>query len=179
MTNTKNNRTTGSDTHPSEPGALVLLGLGANLGDPASTLTQACEAIAQENGVEIIRAASLYQSAPVNAPGPHYVNTALLIRTQLAPLTLLKRMQAIEADFGRVRSVRNAPRTLDIDLLWHEHVNLDEPQLILPHPRLHERAFVLKPIAELLDETFVIRDKSVSHWLSLCEDQPCERISTE
>ncbi|MFW8565482.1 2-amino-4-hydroxy-6-hydroxymethyldihydropteridine diphosphokinase [Orrella sp. 11846] len=156
--------------------SLVLLGLGANLGDPAQTLVDAVKQIAQEAGITLIQSASLYQSAPVDAPGPHYVNTAVLIRTTLRPSELLQRTQAIEHAFGRQRSVRNAPRTLDIDLLWHEHLQSDATELILPHPRLHQRAFVLKPLIELLGPDFIVQQQTAQHWLSLCQDQVCEKI---
>ena len=157
-------------------GSLVVLGLGANLGDPARTLVRACDRLANESDIEVIARASLYQSAPVDAPGPHYTNTALLIRTSLSPLALLARTQAVENEFGRVRSVRNAPRTLDIDLVWHEHANLDDPRVTLPHPRMHERAFVLKPLAELLGEDFVMQGREIRDWLRDCAHQLCERV---
>jgi len=175
------NRDESLSQHPGSL-ALAILGLGANLGDnPALTLHNAVEAIHQATGVEKIRPASLYSSAPVDAPGPHYTNTAVVLQTALSPLLLLDKMQAIEHDFGRQRNlatVRNAPRTLDIDLLWYDGVEIETPRLTLPHPRMHLRAFVLMPLQELLGADFVIRGAPVSRWLKACKEQMCLRLDS-
>lgn len=162
--------------------ALAILGLGANLGiDPASTLRNAVDVLSHTPGVLETRGASLYGSAPVDAPGPHYTNTAVVLKTTLSPLLLLDKMQAIEQAFGRQRNLptmRNAPRTLDIDLLWYDGIAIQTPRLVLPHPRMHLRAFVLMPLQELLGADFAIRGDSVSEWLKGCTAQTCLRLDT-
>lgn len=160
--------------------AVAFLGLGANLGEPVRTLREACGEIASQSGITHLQSASLYSSAPVDAPGPHYTNTVVRIHTTLCPLNLLDRMQAIEKAFGRERSaldVRNAPRTLDIDLLWFDDLSINVPRLTLPHPRMHQRAFVLKPLAELAGEGFILLGCPLSHWLEECRDQACVAVA--
>ncbi len=155
--------------------AVAFLGLGANLEEPASTLKRACDDLASQSGVSDVQSASLYSSAPVDAPGPYYTNTVVRIHTTLSPLNLLDRLQSIETAFGRQRSldVRNAPRTLDIDLLWFDDVSIDVPRLTLPHPRMHLRAFVLMPLQELTGRRFMLRGRPVWQWLEDCRDQAC------
>ena len=133
------------DTEP----ARVWIGLGANLGDLATALRQALQDIAALPGTQVLRASSLYRSAPVDAAGPDYLNAAAELATTLAPQALLEALQAIELDAGRQRPYRNAPRTLDLDILWWGNERIATPTLTVPHPRLHERAFVLLPLAEL------------------------------
>ena len=130
----------------------VFVGLGANLGDAAATLRAAIEAIAALPATRCVRRSSLYRSAPVDAPGPDYVHAVVELRTTLEPEALLLALQAIERRFGRQRPHRHAPRTLDLDLLaWGER-RIDCATLVLPHPRMHERAFVLVPLAEIAPE---------------------------
>lgn len=157
--------------------ATALLGLGANLGDAVTTLGLACERLADVPGIWVTDRASLYSSAPLDAPGPHYTNTALKIRTTLSPLALLDVLQSVERIFGRVRSFRNAPRTLDIDLLWYDDIEIEVPRLTLPHPRMHLRAFVLLPLVELVGDSFTLREQPVSHWLEACRDQVCIQLT--
>jgi 2-amino-4-hydroxy-6-hydroxymethyldihydropteridine diphosphokinase len=125
------------------------IGLGANLGDARAQVEAACEALAATPGVQWAGRSSLYRSAPVDAGGPDYVNAVAAVDTTLSPHELLVALQAIEDRFGRERPYRNAPRTLDLDLLLHGQARVDTPALTVPHPRLHERAFVLRPLAEL------------------------------
>jgi 2-amino-4-hydroxy-6-hydroxymethyldihydropteridine diphosphokinase len=127
----------------------VFVGLGANLGDAAATLRDAMAAIAALPATRCVRRSSLYRSAPVDAPGPDYVNAVLELRTALEPEALLLELQAIERRFGRQRPHRHAPRTLDLDLLAWGDRRVASATLVLPHPRMHERAFVLVPLAEI------------------------------
>ena len=134
--------------------ALTYIGLGGNqpstAGDPAATLAAAVEALAHHG--MIAARSSLYSTAPVGyADQPRFVNAVVALATELAPLDLLAALQRIEQEFGRrrVAGLRNGPRTLDLDLLLYDDLVLDEPTLALPHPRLHERAFVLVPLAEI------------------------------
>jgi 2-amino-4-hydroxy-6-hydroxymethyldihydropteridine diphosphokinase len=125
------------------------IGLGANLGDARAALRAAVRALAALPGTRVLRVSSLYRSAPVDAGGPDYLNAVAELDTPLAPLALLHTLQSIEQAAGRERPYRNAPRTLDLDLLLHGDERLDSPELTVPHPRMGERAFVLLPLAEL------------------------------
>ncbi|GAD20884.1 2-amino-4-hydroxy-6-hydroxymethyldihydropteridine diphosphokinase [Acidovorax sp. MR-S7] len=125
------------------------IGLGANLGDARAALRVAVRALAALPGTRVLRVSSLYRSAPVDAGGPDYLNAVAELDTPLAPLALLHALQSIEQAAGRERPYRNAPRTLDLDLLLHGDERLDSPELTVPHPRMGERAFVLLPLAEL------------------------------
>ena len=125
------------------------IGLGANLGDPVSTLRAAVLALAALPATALVAQSGLYASAPVDAQGPEFINAVVQLRTSLAPLVLLAALQAIENKAGRQRPYRNAPRTLDLDLLSYGITACHTPQLTLPHPRLHLRLFVLAPLLEL------------------------------
>ena len=124
--------------------------LGANLGDAPAAVRGAMQALHDAPGTRVSARSSLYRTAPIDAPGqPDYLNAVAQISTTLEPLALLRELQAIEQANGRERLYRNAPRTLDLDLLLYGEVCLETPELTLPHPRLTERAFVLVPLAEL------------------------------
>lgn len=129
--------------------SLAYVGLGANLGDARATLAAAFDALAAMPQTELTRRSSLWRSAPIDSSGPDYLNAVAELRTRLAPLELLQRLQAIEQAHGRERPYRHAPRTLDLDLLLQGQRVLHTPELTLPHPRLHQRAFVLLPLLEL------------------------------
>jgi 2-amino-4-hydroxy-6-hydroxymethyldihydropteridine diphosphokinase len=128
---------------------LVTLGLGANLGDARAAVRQAMADVASLDGVEWVAASSLYGSAPLDADGPDYVNAVVQVRTTLSPEDLLSRLQDIEQRAGRQRPYRNAPRTLDLDILLYGDTVLDSADLQIPHPRMWQRAFVVLPLAEL------------------------------
>ncbi|WP_375140992.1 2-amino-4-hydroxy-6-hydroxymethyldihydropteridine diphosphokinase [Ideonella alba] len=131
---------------------LAYIGLGANLGDAQGTLRLAWQALTTVAGVEGDGLSGLWRSAPVDAGGPDYVNAVGRVRTALAPRALLAVLQDIEQRHGRERPYRNAPRTLDLDLLLYGQLVQDDPVLTLPHPRMHQRAFVLRPLAQLAPE---------------------------
>ena len=127
----------------------VAVGLGANLGDARQTLSWAVAAMAGLARTELLAVSSLYSSKPIDSSGPDYLNAVALLRTEQQPLDLLHALQAIELQAGRERPYRNAPRTLDLDIeLWGDRQS-DDPELILPHPRMWQRAFVLLPLAEI------------------------------
>ncbi len=128
---------------------LAYIGLGANLGDTRTTLQAAQHALALLPGCRLLQVSSVYRSAPVDASGPDFHNAVAVLQTTLAPLALLDALQAIEQQFGRQRPYANAPRTLDLDLLLLGDLQLQSPRLTVPHPRLHQRAFVLQPLLEL------------------------------
>ncbi len=128
----------------------AFVALGANIGEPVTHLRAAVEDMAALPGTAVVARSSLYRSAPVGLVSQPDSNDAVVaLDTNLEPLTLLRALLAIEARHGRVRSVPNAPRTLDLDLLLHGDRQQDEPELTLPHPRMHERAFVLLPLLEI------------------------------
>jgi 2-amino-4-hydroxy-6-hydroxymethyldihydropteridine diphosphokinase len=127
------------------------VGLGANLGDREATLERAVELLEQRPGVEVVAVSSFRETDPVGyLDQPRFLNGAVAIETSLAPADLLDELLAVEQELGRVREgPRYGPRTVDLDLLLVDGVVLDEPGLTVPHPRLHERAFALEPLAEL------------------------------
>jgi 2-amino-4-hydroxy-6-hydroxymethyldihydropteridine diphosphokinase len=123
--------------------------LGANLGDALATVRQALHDLDALPKTRRTRASALYRSAPVDASGPDYINAVAELRTRLSAHELLAQLQRLEQQAGRERPWRNAPRTLDLDLLLYGELRLDDPVLTLPHPRMAERAFVLRPLAEI------------------------------
>jgi 2-amino-4-hydroxy-6-hydroxymethyldihydropteridine diphosphokinase len=127
------------------------VGLGANLGDRESTLRAAVDALAAEEGIEVVAVSTLRETEPVGVgEQPHFLNGALALETAFTARRLLERLLATEQRFGRVRVPGgHGPRTLDLDLLLYGDEVVDEPGLTVPHPRLHERRFVLEPLAEL------------------------------
>lgn len=128
---------------------VAYVGLGANLGDARAAVEAAFEALARLPQTRLTGRSPLYRSAPVEAGGPDYVNAVARLETALAPAELLAALHGIEAAAGRERPYHHAPRTLDLDLLLHGRTVLDQPGLMLPHPRLHLRAFVLEPLLAL------------------------------
>lgn len=131
------------------------IGLGANLGDPWQALRAALQALAALPGTRLVAVSPAYRSAPVEASGPDFLNAVAALDTALAPLALLDALQAIEAAQGRERPYRNAPRTLDLDLLLYGDLRLHSQRLSLPHPRLQQRAFVLRPLLDLAPDLAV------------------------
>jgi 2-amino-4-hydroxy-6-hydroxymethyldihydropteridine diphosphokinase len=149
---------------------MACVALGANLGDAVATVQHAIADLGALPGTQVRRASSLYRTAPYDAQGPDFINAVVLIETQLEPLGLLDALQTLERKSGRERPYRHAPRTLDLDLIFHGETVLNTARLTLPHPRWTERAFVLVPLAEVAPER-------VSHaWLEAVKDQPIERF---
>ena len=128
---------------------LATLGVGANLGDPRAAVRKAIEDLAQLPSTVTMAVSSLYRSAPLDADGPDYVNAVVQVRTALSPDALLAALQAIEQQAGRERPYRNAPRTLDLDILLYGEHRVDSDDLQIPHPRMWQRAFVVLPLAEI------------------------------
>ncbi len=133
----------------------AFVGVGANLGDRAATVEAACRDIAALPGVRLVSMSSLYVSAPLAAVGDDFFNAVVQVATTLDPHELLGCLQSIETNHGRERPFRNAPRTLDLDLLLYGDRTIDTPSLVVPHPRMAERAFVLIPLAEIAPCTVV------------------------
>jgi 2-amino-4-hydroxy-6-hydroxymethyldihydropteridine diphosphokinase len=130
---------------------LVYIGLGSNLGDREATIRRALELLAADSAVEVEAVSSLRDTEPVGyADQPRFLNGVAALSTELAPRAVLERLQHVEAALGRDRSgPRFGPRTIDLDLLLYDALQVDEPGLEIPHPRLVERRFVLEPLAEL------------------------------
>lgn len=129
----------------------VAIGLGANLEDRLATLREAASRI--ERHARLCARSRIWETAPVGGPAqPDFLNAALLVEWDQSPFALLDVLMAIEADLGRVRTVPNGPRTIDLDVLWMEGLELQEPRLTVPHPRLHLRAFALSPMLEVVPE---------------------------
>ena len=127
------------------------LGLGANVGDREATLRAALTRIQALGSIAAV--SSVYETAPIGNPDqPDFWNLAVGLDTTLAPRALLAALHAVESDLGRMRTFRNAPRTLDIDILLYSDIEMSEPGLTIPHPRMLERAFVMRPLAEIASD---------------------------
>ena len=173
-------------TAPSESGrgATVFIGLGANLGDAVATLRDALDALRALAEPGSFAASSLYGSAPVDSSGPDYVNAVARLRTALAAHALLDALQGIEARFGRERPYRNAPRTLDLDVLLYGvkgddgGLALHDARLTLPHPRAAQRGFVLEPLAELWPRGQIPGAGAVADLLAAARRDPSQRVTS-
>jgi len=144
----------------------AFLGMGSNLGDSHQLLATAIESLPDRHAVS-----GLYESAPVGGPTQDsYLNLVVEIHTSLEPYELLSACQDLERAARRVRTVRWGPRTLDVDVLLYGELELDEPKLTVPHPRMHERAFVLYPLAELAPDLLPMG------WEASVEDQAIQRL---
>lgn len=134
----------------------AVIALGSNLDQPVQQVEAALQAIADLPGVRLLARSSCYRTAPVGyADQPDFINAVCQVETTLSPQDLLTALLQVEQAFGRVRTFRNAPRVLDLDLLLVAGVRLDTEFLTLPHPRMHERAFVMLPLAEMAPDTLV------------------------
>ncbi len=128
---------------------IATIGLGANLGDAQQAVQEAMQTIAAFDYCQLHAASPLYRSAPVDSSGPDYFNAVLQISTRLSAPDLLARLHQLERGAGRERPYRNAPRTLDLDILLYGAARIDSPTLTVPHPRMRQRAFVLRPLADI------------------------------
>ena len=131
------------------------IGIGANLGDARANVKDAIDMLRQLPDSTLAGVSSLYQTAPIDSSGDDYINAVARLQTRLEPEALLQALHAIEQAHGRLRPYRNAPRTLDLDLLLYGEEIIATPTLTVPHPRLTERAFVLAPLLELAPQVEV------------------------
>ena len=158
-------------------GQRCFIALGANLGDPVVTVAAAIRALRGLPRTEFIAASSLYRSAPVGLRHqPDFINAVVELAAVSSAPALLDSLFALEERFGRQRSVKNAPRTLDLDLLLFGDEISADPLLTLPHPRLHQRAFVLAPLAEIAPRLTIPGRGSVGDLLLRCADQQIEKL---
>ncbi|WP_176080391.1 2-amino-4-hydroxy-6-hydroxymethyldihydropteridine diphosphokinase [Paraburkholderia tropica] len=152
------------------------LGIGANLGDARQTLKDTVVCLAQQHSITVLAKSSLYRTAPIDAGGDDYFNCVVKLDTRLAVRELLGLCHRVEHHFGRERPFRNAPRTLDIDILLYGGEIIDEPDLMVPHPRMTVRAFVLAPLAEVDPELEIPGKGRVSDFLPGVADQRIEKM---
>ena len=178
----------GTSVHPAERGLAhdiagraertyrIYLGLGANLGDCRASLRRALRLLAHLEDTQLLRVSSFYETPPWgNEKQPPFLNACAALETRLSPLVFLRRTQRIERALGRVRKEHWGPRTIDIDLLFAEGFESAAPELRLPHPYLHERAFVLLPLAEIAPG-LIVRGRKIDEWLAdLSETAACRR----
>lgn len=155
--------------------SVAYVGLGGNLGDPLAALQRAVTHLHAADGVDACEVSAVYRSAPVQARGPDFFNAVARLQTRLAPHELLDLLQSIEHDAGRERPFRNAPRTLDLDLLLYDTTVLHDDRLTLPHPRMHQRAFVLLPLADLDPDCRIPGQPALPDLLRTVRDQIIER----
>jgi 2-amino-4-hydroxy-6-hydroxymethyldihydropteridine diphosphokinase len=157
---------------------IAYLGLGANLGDARQTLKDAVVCLAQQHTITVLAKSSLYRTAPIDASGDDYFNCVVKLETSLPARSLLRLCHHIEEQFGRERPYRNAPRTLDLDILLYGDSSIDEADLIVPHPRLAERAFVLVPLLELDGECIIPLRGRADAFLAVVANQRIEKVAT-
>lgn len=159
---------------------VAYVGLGANIGEPRAQLDSAWDAIGRLPQTRAIARSGLYRTAPLGyANQPDFLNCVGKLDTTLEPHALLRNLQKIERDLGRVRAFRDAPRTIDLDLLLYGDGIVDTRDLVVPHPRMHERAFVLKPLLELDPGAVIPGRGSAADLLRACAGQRAERAETE
>ena len=158
--------------------SIAYVGLGSNLEQPAEQLAAAFAEIGGLGGVRLLARSSLYRTAPIGyADQPDFVNAVAAIATTLAPLDLLAGLRGIEATHRRVRQQQNGPRTLDLDILLYGDRVIAEPALVVPHPRMHQRAFVLHPLLEIAPDCRIPGLGQASEWLAACADQEIGRLA--
>jgi 2-amino-4-hydroxy-6-hydroxymethyldihydropteridine diphosphokinase len=156
---------------------LAYIGIGSNLDQPASHVVLAFEDLGRIPDTTVVKRSSLYRSAPMGyADQPDFVNAVAEIETTLPASRLLAELKAIEARHGRQRSFRNAARPLDLDILLYGELTMSLAHLTLPHPRMHERAFVMKPLYEVAPHALIPGVGAVKDYVEKTSDQKAERI---
>jgi 2-amino-4-hydroxy-6-hydroxymethyldihydropteridine diphosphokinase len=134
---------------------IAFIGIGGNLGDARANVVDALARLDAQPGCRLVSSSSLWRTAPIDSSGDDYINAVALLDTDLDAHTLLAALHAIETAHGRERPYLNAPRTLDLDLLLYGDERIDTPALTVPHPRMHERAFVLAPLLEVAPDAVI------------------------
>ena len=156
---------------------ICFIGLGSNLGEPSDQLRLAISDLEQVPDTRVLASSSFYRSAPMGyLDQPDFVNAVVRIRTGLAPQQLLSELLGIERKHGRERTFCNAPRTLDLDVLLYDEIELHEPGLTIPHPQMHRRAFVLQPLLEIAPDCMIPSVGLASAAMRDCLDQVLERL---
>ena len=156
---------------------IAYVGIGANLDDPRTQVLVSFRELDELPHTRLVKRSSLYRSAPVGyAPQPDFINAVAQLETGLPAERLLAELQAIEARHGRRRSFPNAPRTLDLDLLLFGESPMSAPGLTIPHPRMHERAFVLAPLVEISPDVEIPGRGAAKPLMDSTKNQKIERI---
>ncbi len=159
---------------------LVAVAAGSNLGDSAAILAAASKRLAHQSGVELQAQSPLYRTRAVGPPQPDYLNCCLLLATQLDPQALLALLLQVEAQFGRVRRERWGPRLLDLDLLLFDDLIVQQPNLVIPHPRMVERAFVLVPLNDIAPDWIEpVSQKSIAALMQCVDRSGVSRLEPE
>jgi len=167
-----------SDFHP-ESISQVFIALGSNLENPLSQVRRGMLLLAGLEHSCLIKRSSFYRTAPMgNTNQPDFINAVVQIETSLTPFHLLDALLEIERTCGRVRTFPNAPRILDLDILLFEDLQYSDAKLVLPHPRMHERAFVLQPLLEIAADRVIPGRGPVADCLAACGEQSLECIAS-
>ena len=156
---------------------IAYIGIGANLGDARANVFDALARLAALPASTLLRQSCAYRSAPVDASGDDYINAVACIDTELAAIELLAALHAIELAHGRARPYRNAPRTLDLDILLYDDQQINLPSLHVPHPRMHQRAFVLAPLLEIAPGAEIPGRGPAQQFLAAVADQSISKLS--
>lgn len=153
------------------------IALGTNIEPRLDHLKEAIEALYKCDQLEVQTESSIYETAPVGyVDQAHFLNMVLEVKTSLAPLELLDFCQSIEAKLGRERTIRFGPRTIDLDILVYNEEKINNERLTVPHPRMHERAFVLVPLAEIAEDLVMLEGKSVRQYIDALPDSAIEEV---
>ena len=155
----------------------AFIALGSNLQNPKHQVQQALEAIKSHKEIQFLKASSLYKTAPVGYDNQDdFINAVVEIKTDLAPIQLLRSLLSIENTFGRERPFPNAPRVLDLDLLLYDDIVIDSAELTLPHARMHERGFVMIPLAEIAPKLTIAKHGHADELAAKCDNQGVIKI---
>ena len=160
------------------PTTIAFVALGSNLEQPQIQVRRGFDELAALSKTKLLASSSLYTSAPVGyADQPDFMNAVAKIETALSPREVLEALLAIELKHGRQRSLPNGPRTLDMDLLLYGGLQHHEAGLTIPHPRMHERAFVLLPLTEIAPDAVIPGKGPAREWLEKCADQQLRKLT--
>ena len=159
-------------------GHIAFIGLGSNLSDPREQILRALQALGSLPHTRVLAQSSLYRSAPVGfLEQPDFINAAAKLETALSPRALLDELLELEHKCGRTREFRNAPRTLDLDVLLYDDLRYHEHGLTIPHPQTHLRAFVLRPLLEIAPDCAIPGIGSAAEALQGCRQQQLEQVA--
>ncbi len=155
---------------------IAYIGIGANLGDASANVDDALARLARLEGTRLLTASSKYRTAPIDSSGDDYINAVACIDTPLTAPALLDALHGIELAHGRERPYRNAPRTLDLDILLYGAMTINLPSLHVPHPRMLQRAFVLAPLLEIAPGIVIPGHGAAANYLAAVADQLISRV---
>jgi len=159
--------------------AEVFIGLGSNMDGPHDQLDRALESLSTSADIELVAVSDRYQTPPIGPSQPDYINAVAQLRTSLPPEALLDKLQSIEQQQDRVRTVRWGPRTVDLDILLYDNMLCDTERLTIPHPRMAERTFVLLPLADINRDLSLPNGKTVGQLLANCSVQGIVKSTAE